>query len=337
MQISIDQLKNFLSQCHENNQHFDQIIVPTVLESGKRAFKKFTPESEIDLDSYRTVDPLKFLFYFPRETVYPEQTQVPRRLIVGAKSCDLKALQILDLAMHNEDFVDPVYVAWREATTIVSSDCLSVGPTCHCTLVAGKPYAETGFDLNLARLGDQYHITVGSEKGEKLLALFQARANLEEMPVTIKEQLAVQRQTMTEEIERQNQDFARDANYSTLQTEGEGWQEESLTCVGCGGCTNICPTCYCLILNDESKAEKFIKVRSYDSCQYNGYARVAGGGTPRPKMFQRFRNRYLCKFLYMDANFNALGCTGCGRCTDTCPGQIDFRKVVKRIMHEHAS
>jgi len=86
-----------------------------------------------------------------------------------------------------------------------------------------------------------------------------------------------------------------------------------------------------LILNDETKAQQFVKVRSMDSCQLHGYARVAGGGSPRPKMFQRFRNRYLCKFLFMHSNFGELGCTGCGRCTETCTAGIDFRQVVRNI------
>jgi hypothetical protein len=84
-------------------------------------------------------------------------------------------------------------------------------------------------------------------------------------------------------------------------------------------------------LNDETKAQKFIKERTYDSCQWNGYARVAGGGTPRPEMGKRFRNRYLCKFDYMPHNFEEIGCTGCGRCTDACAGGIDFREVVRDV------
>jgi L-lactate utilization protein LutB len=27
-----------------------------------------------------------------------------------------------------------------------------------------------------------------------------------------------------------------------------------------------------------------------------------------------------------------LGCTGCGRCTETCAGEIDFRQVVQQMM-----
>jgi len=86
-------------------------------------------------------------------------------------------------------------------------------------------------------------------------------------------------------------------------------------------------------LNDESVEKEFVKVRSYDSCQLNGYAKVAGGTSPRPKVFQRFRNRYLCKFDYMKSNFGLLGCTGCGRCTETCTAKIDFREVIHGVQN----
>ena len=144
-----------------------------------------------------------------------------------------------------------------------------------------------------------------------------------------------QRNKIIRQLEKQNKQFERNNEYERLkQSQMENWSNESKTCIGCGACTNICPTCYCLILNDETKAEEFVKVRSQDSCQLNGYARVAGGATPRPRMFQRFRNRYLCKFLYMKSNFELLGCTGCGRCSEACAAQIDFRQVVHNILEE---
>ena len=73
-------------------------------------------------------------------------------------------------------------------------------------------------------------------------------------------------------------------------------------------------------------------MRSYDSCQLNGYARVAGGASPREDITKRFRNRYLCKLCYMQTNFNTLGCVGCGRCIDACPAGIDYNRVVKSLV-----
>ena len=133
-------------------------------------------------------------------------------------------------------------------------------------------------------------------------------------------------------LREQNREYERPSDYSEFRkVETKVWKQESEECVGCGACTNICPTCYCLILNDESINEQFVKVRGYDSCQWYGYARVAGGGSPRHKMTERFRNRYLCKFDYMNHNFGEIGCTGCGRCTEACAAKIDFREVVKNV------
>ena len=56
---------------------------------------------------------------------------------------------------------------------------------------------------------------------------------------------------------------------------------------------------------------------------------VAAGDSPRPKMRDRFRNRYLCKFEYMLNDFNEKGCVGCGRCIDRCPVNLDIREALK--------
>ena len=283
------------------------------------------------LDSFRTVDPVKILFYLTRERLNDDR-QPPKRLIVGVKACDLKALLLLDDALMNGDVVDPVYAAWRQNSIVVASDCGDIGETCHCTLVDGKPWSEAGFDVNLAAAGDTYWATAGSAKGEELLQLISAHVKTVPDDPEIIQQVEARRQAIVERLRRQNQPFERDARYPKYRFADEAvWKAGEETCVGCGACTNICPTCYCLILNDESKDGRFIKERSYDSCQWNGYARVAGGGTPRPKMVDRFRNRYLCKFDYMEHNFGRIGCTGCGRCTEACAGKIDFRKVVKSV------
>jgi sulfhydrogenase subunit beta (sulfur reductase) len=74
-----------------------------------------------------------------------------------------------------------------------------------------------------------------------------------------------------------------------------------------------------------------VKLRGWDSCMYSGYAVTAGGGTPRPKLVERFRNRYFCKFKYLPLNYGLLGCTGCGRCVEGCQGKIDMRETLKDL------
>ena len=323
----------FLHRCVKDELGgITEILLPSKPANGKNGdthFARLTHQNEFDLDSYRTVDPAKILFYLARERMLTEEFQQKKRIIMGIKACDLKAFKVLDMAMVNEDFADPSYKHWRDNSYLVTSDCTQAGATCHCTLLNGKPYAESDFDLNLSRVDGSYLVTVGSEKGKELLRLLKENVSYAEESSNDKEIIAQNRKAIVELIEEQNQEFFREPDYSSMRSSpAHKWDSESKECVGCGACTNICPTCYCLILNDESEAEKFVKVRSFDSCQWNGYARVAGGDTPRPKMYQRFRNRYLCKFNFMKKNFDRYGCTGCGRCTDACPANIDFRHVV---------
>ncbi len=301
----------------------DSLFFLTRLEAGKEFF----------LDGYRSVDPLKILLYNVREQVFPFAAKPVRRLVAGIKACDLKALAVLDRALANEDFVDPAYKAWREATTILSADCTDAASTCHCTLVGGKPFPETGFDLNVSRVDDSYEIVPGSDKGRDLLERMTKAHPGREADGKTRSAVEENRKRMIERLDGLNAAYERKPEYAGLKEGGrEAWVQESRECVGCGACTNICPTCYCLILNEEGDGGSFVKVRSYDSCQWHGYARVAGGASPRPRMDQRFRNRYLCKFLFMQENFGDLGCTGCGRCTEACPGEIDIRSVTHRAI-----
>ncbi|MCK4690102.1 MAG: 4Fe-4S dicluster domain-containing protein [Candidatus Marinimicrobia bacterium] len=336
MIVKIQDFYSFLHRCQEDSLgSFKSIILPKKSQHSDDDlfFTTLSKDNDYFLDSYRTVDPIRMLFYFPREIVLPAKKSKCKRLIVGAKGCDLRALEVLDKALINDDFVDPIYNFWRENTYIISSDCMTISPSCHCNLLGGKPYAEEGFDLNLSRMDDSYYITVGSSKGEELVLLIKEHVTVSEVSPNNIDGIKANRKLVEEKLRKQNKQYERTENYYDLRSvDIEKWIEASKSCIGCGGCTNICPTCYCMILNDETVTKDFVKVRSYDSCQLHGYARVAGGDTPRPKMYQRFRNRYLCKFDYMKSNFNLLGCTGCGRCIDTCPGKIEFRKVVQKML-----
>jgi ferredoxin len=334
MLISKRDFNNFLLLLSDGLGNFDNVIVPQIIDSNSGIFlKKLKKETDrkINLTSYRSINPVKYFLYPARERVYPAAEFFPKNIIAGVKACDLEAIKILDKALLNGNFVEPSYSRLRENTLIISSDCEEVSKTCHCSLVGGKPYAEEGFDLNLSSVYDYYKIQIGSEKGKEFFELMEKEIKDKESSPDEEKIVANNRKQIQEALFEENKKYNRNGNYSKLrEADEESWKNESGNCVGCGACTNICPTCYCLILNDESKynSENFVKVRSYDSCQWCGYARVAGGGTPRPKVHQRFRNRYLCKFDYMKSNFNQIGCTGCGRCIEVC---ADFRQVVKNI------
>lgn len=333
MIVNVNHFFSFLKRIRlEKIGGFESVIVPEKSEKGDLFFTEVNGETSVELDTFRTIDPLKMLFYFPREEVLPNSRKPAKRMILGVKNCDLMGLKVTDKALINNDFVDPAYFQWRENTTIVSVDCTQITGACHCNLVNGKPYAEEYFDLNMSRIGSDYRIESCSSKGDDLVELLKSHIPYsEDTPEAIQKVQTIRKNVM-HLLENQNKKYVRTDDYEHLKrADLQKWIDESKTCVGCGGCTNICPTCYCLILNDETTSNDFVKVRSYDSCQVHGYAKVAGGATPRPKMYERFRNRYLCKLSIMKENFDLLGCTGCGRCIDVCPGRIEFREVVQKM------
>ena len=336
MLIGVNDLYDFLLKCHkESLGGIESVFVPyPQSDNGQKEYnlRKISENLDFELTGFRAQDPLKILFYLFRESVTGKAEKNKKRIVAGIKSCDLEAIKLLDRAMVNESFVDQSYQYWRNGTYIITTDCTESKPSCHCNLVGGKPFVENGFDINLSKVNDYYFVKSGSKKGDFIYNLIKQNVPTSSIESDTLKAIAENHSRISEALYTQNLPFFQSADYKTLsESKLDNWQENGQQCVGCGGCTNICPTCYCLILNDESDAHKFVKVRTYDSCQLHGYARVAGGASPREAMPQRFRNRYLCKFCYMQDNFKTVGCTGCGRCIDACPAGIDFRKVIRNI------
>ena len=117
--------------------------------------------------------------------------------------------------------------------------------------------------------------------------------------------------------------------------ESEIWKEEAKTCVECGCCTIICPTCHCFLLYDQKNETSMARLRIWDSCMIKDYARVAGGGNPRPKLWMRLRNRFEKKFDFFPKVAKVYACTGCGRCITGCPAKIDIRRVLRKLVNSH--
>lgn len=288
--------------------------------------------SSIVYDVARTVQPLKSFLLPPLEEVVGESFKEEKPwLFLCVKACDLKAISILDQAFGG-DFADPVYQKRREESIIVSSDCTQPWETCCCTWVGGEPYATEGFDLNLSKVWDGFVIEVGSQLGKGLLG-----GHDEVTKEVVKEEaeaLERMRKEVVQRVEKQNREFKFEKSHRDVVSkrwESKVWGNHSETCVECGACNLACPTCHCYFLDDITR-KAFIKLRGWDACMYSGYAVTAGGGTPRPRLYERFRNRYFCKFKYLDDNYSMCGCTGCGRCIEGCQGKIDMREAVKDLV-----
>lgn len=289
---------------------------------------------KIVYDKARPVEPIK-IFLFPfKEKVVPEIENFEKIIVMGASSCDLRGIEILDKVFKEGEYKDPNYKKRRENITIISFDCKEPYPTCFCSLVGVNPYPEKNFDLNLCKTENGFLVEIGTEKGKDFIGkdarFYQAN---ESQLKNMKEE----REKVIKKIEEINKEFdlKNRENLKEIYNK-EYWEKikDVENCVSCGSCTFNCPTCVCFLLEDTTDKDFFKKIKIWDSCQFPGYARMASGATPRPTLYERFANRYLCKYWYMVENFGISGCTGCGRCISGCIGKIDKRKVMTEILRE---
>ncbi|MDI6641338.1 MAG: 4Fe-4S dicluster domain-containing protein [Elusimicrobiota bacterium] len=291
-----------------------------------------------NIDTVRAIIPLKSFFLTSLEELkLPEKLPKKRNIIFGVKSCDLRAKKILDELYLKGVCSDPFYELHNNNTLIFSSDCPEPVDSCFCNLVGGKPYCdgngieELQFDLNFSAVKSGYVVEIGSDEGEKIVN--QAHAFFRDVDLDELAQRDKNRKNALDKLDKINSEFsnmklANLQNILNTKFQSDYWKDAAKNCVQCTGCNNICPSCYCFYLTESDGS----KIRFLDACHYTNYARVAGGLNPRGKVYERFRNRYECKFNYRMTNFGIYGCSGCGRCISVCPGKIDIRKVVNQLV-----
>ncbi len=340
MFISYSNLAKFLEVLKKDYR----VFVPAK-KQNQRFFRSYQEFSEdIVLDEVRTFEPLKMFYNPPREKVAEDfqdtvsSTAPKPYAIVGVKACDLKGFKIQDFVFMGQD-VDPFYSQARQENLIISADCSCALETCFCLAVGVKPYPEGDFDLNLSHVEKGYLVQVGSAKGERLVkensSLFE-----DENPEQLKEKerlrtnvlRSVQKNLVDHHVPFQD-------SYSGMVEKkfaSKIWEDEASTCVECGACNTICPTCHCFLLSDQKCENKMLRTRHWDSCLLKDFARVAGGANPRKKLFMRLRNRFEKKFDFFPKVANVYACTGCGRCISACPGKIDIRRVLKRLVENES-
>lgn len=332
---------NNLIKLLESLQPQYETYVPTK-RNNQLFYKKYEGDADdIVIGEVRPFEPLKSFFTPAREIVaenfsreIPSENKKPF-CIVGVKACDLKGLKISDYVFKNHDYPDPFYLKLRQENLIISADCTSTVETCFCTAVGLKPHPQEDFDINLSPVKGGFIAKTGSEKGKELV---EQHAKLFTKPTPdMAGQRQEQRDHITKEVEKNIKVNAlpRQDKYKNIINKGYDsniWTDEAATCVECGACNTICPTCHCFLLYDQKNEDKLARMRIWDSCMIKDFARVAGGANPRPKLAMRLRNRFEKKFDFFPKVAQVYACTGCGRCIKACPAKIDIRDVLKKLV-----
>lgn len=318
------------------------LFIP-VKAAGKTNFALWSEDVEADLNTLKTVKSPKDVFFPQCETLYtcgkidnrttvtPQQRCSKPFVVFGMKACDVRAVAVLDKVFLS-DPVDSFYAARREMGIIVSLACARPEASCFCG----------GFGIDCAApegdvatwLSEEYlYWLPQTEKGaaltDELSSLLEA---CEETEVT--EAKAAIRQ-ICDRLPLKELDLSCwGAKAVQKNFDSPLWEQLYQTCLACGTCTFVCPTCQCYDIKDYDTGNGVQRYRCWDSCMYSDFTMMAHGNN-RTSQMQRFRQRFMHKLAYFPANNDGMfSCVGCGRCVDKCPSHLNIVKVIKAFGKE---
>ena len=291
--------------------------------AGPKSLKSFLhpPETtlftaERDNGTFRVIQP-------PLET--------PRYAFLGVRACELAAMERQDRVLLGDRYADAIYESRRKGVFLVAVNCTAPAATCFCASMGAGPEAVSGFDLVITEITapDRHELLVasGTPAGAEVLAELEGR---EAPAATVKEageMLQAAGQAMRRAVETQGLKETLYANF-----EHPEWERVAARCLACGNCTSVCPTCFCVTVEDSTdvSVRHAERRRTWDSCFTLNFTYIHGGSV-RPSVKARYRQWLTHKFAAWQDQFGASGCVGCGRCIAWCPAGIDVTEELTAI------
>lgn len=334
--------KCLLSNC---NALFNEIsksaklYIPVDLDGGRVAYKPFNDGMKMS-DALKTDRSAKDFFFPQTETLMSFKTQgknieiIDNReenedfVIFGVRACDVKSIEVLDRVFLAEP-VDSYYQNRREHGVIVSMACSKPNETCFCGTF-GIDATNPGGDLVCYRTDNALYFSANTEKGAKLLDKLSGiteDCDNSEVEKQIKQTKEILDKLPLKDLKAD----AFGADKTDEYFDRPEWKTLSQSCLGCGTCTFVCPTCQCYDIKDFKTKSGVERYRCWDSCMYADFTKMSAG-QPRLTQLERFRQRFMHKLVYYPTNNDGLfSCVGCGRCVAKCPISMNIVKVMKTL------
>ena len=316
-----------------------KLYIPVDLEKGRVAYREYADGMKMS-DALKTDRSAKDFFFPQTENLMEFKTEgkkievIDSRkeaedfVIFGVRGCDAMSIEVLDKVFLAEP-VDSYYQTRREHGIIVSMACDRPVETCFCQTFGIDPSAPKG-DIVCYKLTDEFILDAKTEKGSKLLA------KLDEVTTECGEEEVKKEQQKIKAIldKLPLKDLKADAFGKDKTDEyfnRPEWKELSQSCLGCGTCTFVCPTCQCYDIKDFKTNKGVERFRCWDSCMYSDFTKMSAG-QPRLTQMERFRQRFMHKLVYFPTNNDGMfSCVGCGRCVAKCPISMNIVKVMKTL------
>ncbi len=332
--ISLDKLDTLFAAIAETNT----LYMPQDTKAGAK-FEKWTEGAKLS-DALNTVRSAKD-FFFPQtenlvdfkmegktiEVIDP-RSECEDFVIFGVRACDVKSFEILD-RVFLADPVDTYYKNRRDHGVIMSLACTKPVETCFCGTF-GIDAASPEGDIVCHKTEDALYMDAKTEKGEALMKVLEAvTEDSDSAAVDAQKEVTKERLARLPLADLKTDAFG-DGKTSEF-FDAPQWKELSQSCLGCGTCTFVCPTCQCYDIKDFNTGNGVKRFRCWDSCMYSDFTKMAHGN-PRLTQLERFRQRFMHKLVYYPTNNNGLfSCVGCGRCLAKCPIQMNIVKVMKEL------
>lgn len=273
--------------------------------------------------------PLKTLLLPVKESLADPSSNESPLLIMGVPACDLHGMNLLDQFYLDTEYPDQFYKNRRENSIIIGTDCHGHQDHCHCTLYGLNPYPTANDDIHLIHHETDVYLSPVSKKGEDFVDKL-PQSQLNKCDQSELEWIEEKRLETASSLKKHKTNLpGYEISGELINEAGEEiWKKYSENCVSCGACATICPTCTCFLLIDKPG---LLKQRQLDACQYPAFEKVAAGEDPLDAIAQRFRNRYMCKYVWRPQRYDELACSGCGRCIEACIGKISKNELIEEL------
>jgi NAD(P)H-flavin reductase/NAD-dependent dihydropyrimidine dehydrogenase PreA subunit len=303
-------------------------VIGVKAKGNKFAFGPLENADELRLDYDVTLLPPKKYFFPQRETLFtydfsdgfsaknPEEPKP--MIIIGVHPYDIVALVHMD-EVFRETKSDPYYFKKRDASIIIGVNMQKMSKW-NFSSYMGCDVIDYGYDLMLTDLGNRYAVNVGSQKGGGLLTKYAKNVT----PALARDiQIAGQKKREVMSMSQQKFDFPPELIPELLKdsyAKSGFWEKHSEKCLACGSCVLVCPTCYCFDVKDnpDLSLEHGERIRTWDGCLLEDFAKIASGENFRATRPTRYRHRYFKKGKYLYDRFGFISCVGCGRCSSNC-------------------
>lgn len=273
----------------------------TVDKEGEIVYGRISDFREIR-DGKSRYAPKEFLI--ARNENVLEVPRTEKKAVLGIRSCDLNGFYIMDKQIYGKD---PFYTVRRNNTLFVNFVCREPCEGGFCTSFGGP-------------LLDKFQIQVIPNEG-KYIVMVSPEFDKYFQGFKIADRVDID--GIKNDFEQKMPALPVEGIENRIRWDSVLWKEYASICISCGACNFSCPTCYCFDLYDSDDK----RMREWDSCILAGFTSSSAGNT-RPELDERLRQRFYHKYVYYKKSRDVYLCTGCDRCTEDCPVDIDIKEVV---------